>query len=369
MPVRVLVVGPVPPPVHGVAAFTRDLLEHGRDPRFELVHLNTSDPRDASNIGKWDPTNIQLGFANLAEMAGKSLKSDIGIVYLPISQNVPAFLRDALFVLQSRMLGKKVVLHLHGAHFRDFYEREAGAAFRPLVRAVLNATAGMIVLAEEFRPLMAGLMPDERVFAVENGVPDSGAWKLRQTPTKEAESTVLYMSTLTRTKGILELLQAAAQLKPKRPALRLKVAGAWDDPALKAEALALVEREKLGETVAFVGNVSGAAKADFLAGGDLFCLPTRYVYEGQPLAILEAMAAGLPVLASNHGAIGSTLGDAGRLIPKNASPEILATELERMLADEGELRALGIRARARYLERYTLEACHLRLFEVFARIR
>ena len=90
-------------------------------------------------------------------------------------------------------------------------------------------------------------------------------------------------------------------------------------------------------------------------------------HEGQPLVVLEAMAAGLPVLASDHGVIGATVVDGvtGRLVPKEAPPEKLAEELWRMLADKATLARYGARGRERYLERYTLKACHARLFEVF----
>lgn len=393
--IKVLVVGPTPPPCHGVATFTRDLLENAHDPCFELLHLDTSDRRDAANIGTWDLGNLRLGFANLAELAACCVRTRPDIVYVPISQNIPAFLRDALFILQARTLGRRLVLHLHGGYFRTLYEG-SNAAFRALARVALKRAAAVIVLGEEFRPIFKGLVPDQRVHVVENGVPDSGAWQLRissneakppgaapepENTAREAKSpepgaksqdplTILYMGTLTRTKGILELTKALALLRASRTDVRLRVAGQWQEQGLRAEAEELVAREHLGAQVEFVGNVAGQGKAAFLASGDIFCLPTRYPYEGQPLVILEAMAAGLPVLSTEHGAIGSTVanGVTGRLLPKEASPERLAATLGEMLAEPAALQAYGRRGRERYLERYTLEACHRRLRRVFAAV-
>jgi glycosyltransferase involved in cell wall biosynthesis len=363
---RILVVGPVPPPFHGVATFTRDLLEFGRHPDFELLHLDTSDRRDAENIGKWDVQNVQLGFSHVAQLAASNLKSSVDFVYVPISQNVPAFLRDTLFILQSRMMLKKVVLHLHGGYFREFYQSApAQQAGQSLIRSVMNSAAAVVVLAQEFKPILKGIVPEEKIFVVENGVPDLAT---ASSTGSTSQKTLLYMSTLTRTKGILELLNALSLVLKTRRDIHLKIAGNFSEDDLKTEAVALVEREQLQSHVQWVGNVSGSGKAEFLNSGDIFCLPTRYPYEGQPLAILEAMAAGLPILSTAHGAIASTVADCGKTIPKGASPQVLADAIEQMLSNSAELAACGVRARKRYEERYTVQACHARLFKVFQSI-
>ena len=365
--IRIMALGPVPPPYHGVATFLRDLLNQEEDSQIKLLHLDTSDARDASNLGRWDVTNIQLGIRQLAQLAAVCMRTDIDIVYLPVSQNVPAFLRDALFIIQSRLLGKRVLIHLHGGYFRKLYENEGGGFFRLIVRAAMCCVSGAVVLGEEFRGIFAGLVPPERVFVVENGVPDPGAWELRARSQKVPGETLLYMSTLTQTKGILELLQAVSFLRQAYPAIRLIVAGQWAEDSLRSKAEVLIEREQIQPNVTFVGHVSGTAKAEFLSAGDIFCLPTHYPYEGQPLVILEAMAAGLPVLSTRHGVIGSTVlaGNTGWLLPKDATAEMLADALRQMLSDKKQLIEFGRNARQRYLDCYTLEACHRRLFQVF----
>ncbi len=173
---RVMIVGPTPPPFHGVATFSRDLLAAAAHfPQSEFEHLNTSDRRDAANLGRWDAGNLALGFSNLAEMASRLARKHHDIVYIPISQNVPAFLRDALFILHARMYGARVVLHLHGGYFRKFYEKHAPGWFRTVARLALNRAAAIIVLSDEFRPIFEGLVPRERIQVVENGVADTGS--------------------------------------------------------------------------------------------------------------------------------------------------------------------------------------------------
>jgi glycosyltransferase involved in cell wall biosynthesis len=112
------------------------------------------------------------------------------------------------------------------------------------------------------------------------------------------------------------------------------------------------------------------SKAAFLAAGDIFCMPTRYRYEGQPLVILEALAAGLPVISTRHAAIPSTVedGKTGVLLPALATPEQIAEALKSLLSNRQKLAEMSRASRAAYLEKYTLEKCHARLFDVFRRV-
>jgi len=364
---KILAIGPTPPPYHGVSVFLRQLAETPLPPGDELEILDTADRRDASNLGRWDPVNLQLGFAHLGELAGRCLRFRPDIVYMPISQNVPAFLRDALFITQARLLGAQVVVHLHGGYFRQLYENSS-APFRETVRCALKSVSGAIVLSPEFLPVFDGLVHPDRVFVVENGCPDSGAWEersKRQEPPGDG-GTILFMSTLTRTKGIVKLVEAMKLLRVQRPNVRLRVAGRWSEDDARLETDAVIARENLASHVEFLGNVDGDVKRNFLASGDLFCLPTFYPYEGQPLVLLEAMAAGLPVVSTHHAAIPSTTpeGEVGWLLRPDASAEELARTLDAALSSS-DLQRFSRNARERYCQHYTIKVCQQRLWEVF----
>lgn len=368
-PLRVLVVGPTPPPFHGVATFVRDLIASGLGPGVELDHVDTSDRRDTANLGRWDFENLALGFRNVAEIAGRCSRFRPHLLHLPLSQNLPAFMRDALFILQARACGAKVVAHLHGGWFRSFYET-APAPTRAWIRFVLRRTAVMIVLGEGFRPLFDGLLPKEHVHVVPNGVPDSGAWALREErgprETLADGGTVAYLGTLLKTKGLPTLFEAVAALRRKRPQLKLRLAGAWYDEQTRREMEELLRRLELGERVEFVGTVDGRRKAEFLAAADLFCLPTRYPLEGQPLVLLEALAAGLPIVSTRHAVIPETVpeGEAGLLLSKEAAGVETAAAWDELLSDPQKRREMGRAGRARYLRLYTPAACRAALRRV-----
>ena len=95
---RLIVVGPLPPPVHGVTVSTGLVLANPRlRERFDVEHLDTSDHRDGTNVGRWDMTNVRIGVMNVIRLMGM-LRGSRGVLYLPISQSSGAFLRDSFFI-------------------------------------------------------------------------------------------------------------------------------------------------------------------------------------------------------------------------------------------------------------------------------
>jgi glycosyltransferase involved in cell wall biosynthesis len=291
------------------------------------------------------------------------------IVYIPISQNVPAFLRDALFASQARALGSKLVLHLHGGFWRELYEKESGPVFRHVAQAVLQQASAAIVLGENLRGIFESLIADQRIHVVENGVPDPGAWPLRDAVNR-ANPTVTYMGSLSEEKGVLDLFRAIRIVRSTLPNAQIQIGGEFPDTAARADFLSQLQNDGIEAKGEFKGLIDSGSKASFFALGDIFCMPTRYRYEGQPLVILEALAAGLPVVSTRHAAIPSTIedGKTGVLLPAQPSPEQIAEALVGLLSNAQKLAEMSRACRAAYLEKYTLEKCHARLFDVFRRV-
>jgi glycosyltransferase involved in cell wall biosynthesis len=365
--------GALPPPYHGGSVFTEHVLRSPLAERFELLHLDTSDRRPLSTIGRLDPTNVRLGLRHFVEAVRLMRRERPNILYVSLSQNRLGFLRDALFLLPARWLGIPSVVHINGGHFGAFY-RTTDPAMRRLVRAVMRGVGRAVVVGERLRPMLDGLVPPARIVSVPNGIPDpmgnggadpAAALADARAAAGDAGQRVVFLSQLTETKGFLDLLEAAKVVAARRPAVRFELAGEFGSPADAAAAAAHGSGE-LADRVSFVGVVSGRAKADFLARADLFVLPSYYPFEGHPHVVLEAMAAGLPVVATDHAAIPETVldGITGFIVPKRAT-DALADRMERVLADP-ELRGrLGREGRARFEAEYTLERWSDRMAAVF----
>jgi len=120
--------------------------------------------------------------------------------------------------------------------------------------------------------------------------------------------------------------------------------------------------------VRVLGLVADAEeRLELLRGADIFVLPSTA--EGLALSLLEAMAAGCAVIATDVGEDGAALGDAGVCIPVAPLEANLARALERLRADASLRQDLGVRARARAVEGYGLERNLQRLLDIYHRLR
>lgn len=160
---------------------------------------------------------------------------------------------------------------------------------------------------------------------------------------------VVFTGRLIKAKGLLELLEAWPLLLREVPRAHLLLVGdGTDREALRARARAL----GVAERVHLAGWVEDVVP--FLWAADAFALPSHT--EGMPNGLLEAMATGLPCVATSVGAVPDVLrdGGAGPLVPPR-DPRALAPALVAVLEGEAAARRLGAAARARVEAHYTLD--------------
>lgn len=113
---------------------------------------------------------------------------------------------------------------------------------------------------------------------------------------------LLFLGTLDREKGFIDFIKSATYVKEKEKNVKFIVAGRWYGEDNKDETLRVVEKNKLGNFVRFVGVVKGKEKKELLENSDIFVFPT-YFYEGQGIVAIEAMMAGLPVITTGRGGL------------------------------------------------------------------
>lgn len=352
----VILVGPLPPPIHGVTISTQRLLNSALREKLDLRHLDTSDHRPMETVGALDLRNVGLGLASYWNLVKLCLSARPAVVYVPISQTALGFIRDSLYLLVPRLFGAAVVIHLRGGHFGRFYEG-SNALMRWYVDLAMRRVERVIVLGRVFKPIFARWIPDDRIDVVPNGTDlkiEGVAQKLRA-PNRGA-LTVTYMSNLVPTKGIEEFVRMACEVLRNERDVTFLVAGDWLARGTPQERNVerLLDESGLRDRVRFLGEVRGSDKAALLSRSDIYVLPTYYPFEGQPNAIIEAMAAGCAVVSTDYAAIPETVidGETGLIVPVRDVAALVSAVL-RLCRNREELWEMGKASYARYLEHYT----------------
>jgi glycosyltransferase involved in cell wall biosynthesis len=350
----VVIVGPTPPPYFGVSNATRLILDSSLNEEFELIYLDTSDRRTKMNFGRFDFTNIYLALKHVAQMTGIVITRRPSVVYIPISQALAAYFRDALFMLASYIGGAHVVVHLRGGYFRQFY-LDSSAPVRWFLRRTLGLSDRVIVLGHSLRYLFDGLVPADHVRVVHNGVDADRYEAAAHDADTDRPLRIGYLGNFIPEKGFMEVIQAVEKLS-KHHNVECHLAGSWMDDEDRVRCMAYIEEHDLGDIIKFAGVVKGEQKIRFLADLDIFAFPTYYTYEGQPWVVLEAMAAGLPVVTTDHGCIAETIadGETGYLVEKRDADD-LAQKLELLVEDGTLRRTMGARGIDRVREIFSEE--------------
>lgn len=352
---RLLLIGAQPPPQHGVSIINDLLLRSPLLARhFQVRHLDLSDHRPISTVEKFDWENVCAAFSHGAQAVWQMVRWQPDIVYVPISQKTLGYLRDMLFLIPARLLGRKTVVHLHGGNFHVFH-RQAPSWLRPLIQFSLARVRRAIILGESLRGCFDGLVASDRVVVVPNGIP--GVHGQRG---PAAALRVLFLGTLDREKGIEIFLESAREVLARTDQVEFIVAGPW----YRDEDRRRLETQANSKRICFLGEVTGTDKTRALLSADVLVFPSIQ-QEGMPLTVLEAMSAGLAVVASDCGCLREVIveGETGFLVAPGDGGAIVE-KLNRLAADRGLCERLGQAGRNRFGALYRGEV----FVERFARV-
>jgi glycosyltransferase involved in cell wall biosynthesis len=360
----ILMIGPTPPPYHGVAVSIRAMLDSALREEFALMHLDISDRRGIHHIDRPDFHDVVLFVRQWVRMLALLVRHRPHLVYIPISQSTVGFLRDSLFFWPSYLLGGKVVFHLHGGNFRGWYESR-GKGMKTCVRVALKRITRMIVLGESLKGLFAGLVPSPQISVVPNGIDWVSPAVPERRTSRDRPFRVLFVGTLNRQKGALVLISAIPYVRKVRQDVEFILAGPWWNAEDQREAESFIARTGIADGVSFPGLVEGEAKREIFESADLFVFPAIQ-QEGQPLVVIEAMAAGLPILFTDRGCLRETVIDHEQgLEIKIGDAEDLSEKIVWMLDHPEEMGRMGANSRRRYEERYTASRFIQNMIEVF----
>lgn len=397
---KLLVFAHVPPPHHGQSYMVKLMLDgFGGDCRtwtehcsnsfgIECYHVNARFSRGLEDIGEFQSIKLARLIFHCLEAVWCRFRYGVeNFYYVPAPGKPVALYRDWLVMLICRPFFKRIIFHWHAAGLAKWIETTRGIRARALTYR-LSKPVNLSIVLSKYNFADAEKLLSKRVCLVNNGVPDpcpdfaekilprrrarflarkkilagetlTDADRARTGDDPETIN-VLFLAHCTWQKGLFAAMEAvvtanrdlAARHLPLR--MKLTAAGNFVSSDEKAEFDRLLQQVDFAQAVSHLGFISGEKKQRTLGEADLFCFPTRYLGENQPVNVIEAMAFGLPTVATRWRSLPEMFPPDYPGIVLSQSPREIAAALFILAAQR-----TGEQLRQNFLQHFTVD-CYLK---------
>ena len=235
----------------------------------------------------------------------KFIKEDFfDIIHIHMSYK-GSFYRKYYVAKLCKKYDKKIIIHLHGSEFKDFYNR-GNKKRKARIKKMFSSANITIVLGKYWEKFICSIAPEANVVVINNAV------VIPDVPEKSVKDkrVLLFLGALIQRKGVMDLLKAAKSIRNDGiDNFKLLIAGAGEEEKKLKE---YVKENNMSDIVNFIGWITKEQKPKLLENSDVLILPSYN--EGLPIAILEAMSYGLPIISTAVGSIAEAVSGNGFLI-------------------------------------------------------
>jgi len=364
-------IGPAPPQIGGMETFVGELMHSSLVQKYRVLLLDIAKPR----VNQRASFKAVTGYANsfrrnvlisltsygysfifLLRFLGALFTQPVQIIHIHTA-SYTSFWEKMIYIRLGRLFRKKIVLHIHGAKFQDFIDGS-----RPFIKDILishlKKCDRIIVLSDSWKKYFSWFLPDAKIHVVENGIDPSPFAKVEIARSKQP--LIVYLGEVGKRKGIYDLLPAFAIMKKNGIDFRALIIGPGEVEMAGQRAVELA----IADRVDFVGPRRGEEKIRLLKQGWCFVLPSYA--EGFPIAILEALAAGLPIVSTRVGGIPDMIreGENGFLVDP-ADKDALADRLTKLVADRQLWLTISKNNIAKAHNTYSINACAEKITRIY----
>jgi glycosyltransferase involved in cell wall biosynthesis len=284
---RVVMLGPSLRQQGGMATVESLIVNHPAD-GLRMRHIATHEEGPLTR-------RVWVFLVGVLRLLGDLLTRQVDVVHLHVSER-GSMLRVGCLVWLATLFRQPVIMHTHGCEFHLFFEQLPKWS-RGLVALTFRRCAAVIALSDSWRQYYIEhcRLDPNRVVVLLNPVkvPATVPLRTRSHPVK-----FVFLGRIGQRKGAFDVIQAVASLPPaQQQRLELWLAGDGD----LVQAQALIEQLQLESRIKLLGWIDPDTRDRLLSEADVFLLPSHN--EGLPVAMLEAMAWGLPVIVSPVGGI------------------------------------------------------------------
>jgi glycosyltransferase involved in cell wall biosynthesis len=295
---RVLMIGPGEGVGGGISALI-DVFLPLLQTRVCLSYLATVQRRDLKESGRVSLRNLAAAGSQYLRFLARMGSFRPNIVHIHTSHGI-AWLKDTLFVLAGRAFRCRVVLHMHGGNFFKHHD-ESPRVVRAYTQRLLRLADGVISVSRDGEMRLREMLGNGRIVTLLNCVDLQEVAQPANRWDPAGRVHALFLGRVGPSKGAFDLIEALGLVQAKGCVLHTWIAGEEERQGDLRTARARVGQMGLADACEIPGNVDRTRKNQLLAESGIFILPSYY--ECLPMALLEAMAAGLPVVATPVGGI------------------------------------------------------------------
>jgi glycosyltransferase involved in cell wall biosynthesis len=387
---KLLVFAHTPPPHHGQSYMVQLMLEgfggdqrdrpnrkRAKTPEFsgkengnygvECYHVNARLSQKLEDIGDFRIGKFFFLLSYCLQAIWCRIRYGVSnFYYIPAPGKRSALYRDWVVMFICRCFFRRVILHWHAAGLAKWLETAVQIRSRAITYRLMKQVDLSIVLSR-YNQADAEKLFSRQIRVVNNGIPDpcpefthdvlprrKARFEARQKLFGERRETydsraleedehvikVLYLAHCTREKGLFDTISGVVLANERLAeqgiplSLRLLVTGNFVTEEEREVFQGIVTQIRMQKMVQYLGFVSGEKKHNLLRKADLFCFPTFYQNENQPVNLIEAMAFGLPILTTHWRSIPELFPTAYAGLVEIRSPDQIAAALLKLARTE-----------------------------------
>lgn len=320
---HIVMMGTSPMTKGGVASVVQVYQQAGLFDRFPIHYVATH--CDGGKVAK-----LRVMVSAYLEMLRLLLTGRVALLHGHVASRASFWRKYGLFQL-AHLFGVPTILHLHGGEFSIFYAKECGPVKQWLIRRLYDKVSWVLVLSTHWQNWVRTISRNPRIEALYNPVIADAApapWESRD------PASVLTLGRMNKGKGSYDLLAATAELRDPPVRVMLGGDGELEQVRQRGAELGMADRLQL------LGWVGPDDKPGYLARATVYALPSYA--EGLPMSVLEAMAAGIPVVTTPVGGIPDAVTDGveGFLV-QPGDVTALRQKLQLLLNDNALARRMG----------------------------
>ena len=331
---KILMLGPARTVKGGMTSVVDNYFNYGLNQKVDLKYIETINDKNKF-------------LKALKEIKGKieflTNVKKYDIIHIHMASRRSTF-RKGKYVRIAKKFNKKVILHIHGAEYKIFFN-ECNEKQKKYVIKTLNLADKIIVLSEEWKEYFSKLVNPKKIVVIYNSIVLPEDFK------KDLETQkLLFLGRFGKRKGIYDLIEVVSKLIVNYPNLKLYAGG--DGEIEKVETM--IKNKNMEKNVQLLGWATGKEKERILKEASFYVLPSYN--EGMPMSLIEGMAYKNVCISTDVGGIPKVINNnVNGVIIKPGDKEKLYSTLKKLL-DNGELRQkLSNNARRTVEEKFNIE--------------